>query len=78
MSVALTGRGEIALRERCGMAEAETLQSLISRHPTAVVDWRECSYAHTAVVQVLLAARPKLLGPPTGPFLRSFVDRAVR
>jgi hypothetical protein len=77
MSVSLTANGAIELRERCTMDEAETLHSLLTRNPGAVVDWRACTYAHTAVIQVLVAARPKLIGPPAGAFLRSFVEAAI-
>jgi hypothetical protein len=77
MSVALTANGTIEMRAQCAMAEAETLHGLLARNPGAVVDWRACTYAHTAVIQVLVAARPKLIGPPAGTFLRSFVEAAI-
>jgi hypothetical protein len=46
--------------------------------PGAVVDWRRCDAAHTAVIQVLLAARAQVLGPPRGEWLRSFVEPAIK
>jgi hypothetical protein len=77
MSVTLTADGRITLLERCDMAEAEALHSLLALHPAAVVDWRGCTYAHAAVVQVLLAAQPRLEGPPAGDFLRTFLAGAL-
>ena len=38
-----------------------------------MVDWRGCEAAHTAVIQVLMAARPKLLGPPATDLLEKWV-----
>jgi hypothetical protein len=42
--------------------------------PDAPIDWRACDGAHTAVIQVLLAGRRVLAGPPAGAFLRAHVE----
>lgn len=73
MTVRALDSGEIRLEGRCPSADAETLLSRLAGDPDAVVDWRACEYAHAAVVQVLLAARPPMVGPAGGAFLETFV-----
>ncbi|HET9148783.1 MAG TPA: hypothetical protein VFN77_12080 [Acetobacteraceae bacterium] len=69
MTVELS-RDTILLSGACPAGEAEALLRLLCADPGAAVDWRGCEEAHAAVIQVLLAARPRLLGPPGGAFLR--------
>ena len=54
------------------VAEAEVLRQLLVSAKTATVDWRACEAAHTAVVQVLLASKVRLRGPPKSLFSESF------
>ena len=70
MTVAMQA-GTIVLEGHCASGEAEKLLQLLLEAPAADVDWRACEGAHTAVVQVLLAARRTLLGPPRNPALQS-------
>lgn len=60
-------RGEdgtaIILDGNCPVEEAEPLLQLLQATPTASLDWRQCTHLHTAVLQVILAARPPLIGP---------------
>jgi len=60
-------RGEdgkaIILDGSCPVEEAEPLLQLLQATPAACLDWRQCSHLHTAVLQVILAARPQLIGP---------------
>lgn len=74
MTVRVTGAGEVALVGACPSEDAETLLQALLEHPEATVDLRGCDGAHTAVVQVLLAARPPVRGPAAGPFLRQWVE----
>ena len=74
MSVLLTPDGEIALRGRCGSEDAGPLLEHLLTHPDAKVDWRDCEFAHTAVVQVLLASRRTVLGPAADSFLTPWVE----
>ena len=62
--------GSIRLSGACPQEDAEPLLRLVSDDPTAIVDWRGCERAHTAVIQILLAAGSELLGPPKGEFLK--------
>jgi hypothetical protein len=74
MTVSLSHNGAIELTNECPLEDAETLLQQLTLHPHFAVDWRECDLAHTAVVQVLLAAKPRLQGPPRSVFLRMFVE----
>jgi hypothetical protein len=74
MTVTVGETGDIQLSGRCGVEDAETLLARLSDRPGATVDWRSCEGAHAAVVQVLLAARPPLRGPPADSFLASWVE----
>jgi hypothetical protein len=67
----------IVLEGRCPVEDADTLVQLLLSAPSAAVDWRDCDYAHTAVIQVLLAARPELHGPPAAKSLRDWIEPAV-
>ena len=60
--------GVIVLSGDCPVEDAEVLVGLLARHPGLPVDVAGCGRVHTAVVQVLLAARPKLRGAPASFF----------
>jgi hypothetical protein len=77
MTVRAGTDGHIELVGTCSGADAEPLLQLLLADPAATVDWRECRSAHTAVVQVLMAVRPKLLGPPADARLRDWVTPAI-
>jgi hypothetical protein len=62
MTVRRDENGKIALEGDCGAEEAETLLQMILATPAVPVDWTRCGELHTAVVQVILAAKPPLLG----------------
>jgi hypothetical protein len=73
MTVRSTADGKIVLEGSCPHEEAETLLQHLIGTPEASVDLRACDFAHTAVVQVLLVCKPKLLGPPRSGSLRQWV-----
>jgi hypothetical protein len=73
MTVRFTTQGEIVLEGACCSEDAEILLRNLIAMPAAQVDLRACESAHTAVIQVLLAATPKMLGPPAGAALRDWV-----
>jgi hypothetical protein len=64
MTVLKSAHGTIVLKDSCPSEDAEVLVRHLASTPTADVDLRNCDFAHTAVIQVLLAFKPKLLGPP--------------
>jgi hypothetical protein len=70
MTVALAADGTIRLDGVCPVGDAEPLLRLVTNDRDALVDWRGCTEAHAAVIQILLAAAPKLLGPPANQFLQ--------
>ena len=74
MTIRVFDDGTIALEGACPVEDAELLQRQLLAHPAATVDWRSCIGAHTAVVQILLAARPRLVGPPASAFLRTHLE----
>lgn len=59
--------------EVCTIEEAEGLLTWLREHPDGAVDLAACTHLHTALCQLLLAARPALLQPPGDPFLRQWV-----
>jgi hypothetical protein len=69
--------GTIIIEGNCPSGDAEELLQLLLSHPAAGVDWRACDGVHTAVVQVLLAARRDILGPPRGAVVKSLIDPAL-
>ena len=73
MTVSVADDGAIMLEGQCPPEDAETIARLLLLDPTASVDWRACDFAHTAIVQVLLTARPVMVGPPRSLFLRNWV-----
>jgi hypothetical protein len=64
MTVRASADGAILLEGSCPGEDAEALLQQLLAAPTAAVDIRRCDSAHTAVIQVLMAFKPKLLGPP--------------
>jgi hypothetical protein len=66
--------GVIRLEGNCPDEDAETLARYLLLAPAAMIDWRDCDHAHTAVVQLLLAARRITRGPPRSIFLRAWVE----
>ena len=77
MTVRAGGDGLIELVGVCPSADAEPLLQLLLASPRATVDWRDCRGAHTAVIQVLMAARPLLLGPPADVRLEEWVAPVI-
>ena len=74
MTIKLSIDGTIELSGTCSSDEGEILLQHLLATPNMMVDWRGCEAAHSAVVQVLMAARPKLLGPPAAADLQKWVQ----
>ena len=71
-------QGVILLEGHCPSGDAEYLLQELLADPGAYVDWRTCESAHTAVVQVLLAAKRDILGPPLSAVLASIAPALTR
>ena len=78
MTIRLAVDGTIKLEGSCDLEDAEKLQQYLMENPRATVDWRSCDMAHTAVIQVLMVAKPVLQGPPAGAFLRDHLDGLLK
>lgn len=77
MTVRLGEEAAIVLEGACPIEDSEPLLALLLQHPAAPVDWRACTQAHGAVAQVLLAARPAMLGPAGSVTLERWVAPAL-
>ena len=78
MTVRLSSDGTIELDGICSIEDADALQKHMLTSRAAVVDWRTCTYAHTAVIQILIAFKPVLRGPPAGDSLRLLIDPLMK
>ncbi|CDH46876.1 MAG: hypothetical protein IPL59_00650 [Candidatus Competibacteraceae bacterium] len=56
-------------KEVCTVEEAELLLQWLQDQPRGKVKLKECTHVHTAIVQVLLAARVMVTLPPADPDL---------
>jgi len=74
MTIKLSAAGNVELTGICSSDEGEILLQHLLATPNIMVDWRGCEAAHTAVIQVLMATRPKLLGPPASVLLEKWVQ----
>jgi hypothetical protein len=78
MTVRHGENGVIELVGRCDSSDAEVLQSRLLAFKGATVDWRHCDTAHTAVLQVMLAAGVVPIGPPRGKFLIDMLEPLLK
>lgn len=74
MTVRRTDSGDIELADDCPGEDAEALLRHLLATPDAIVDWRTCDHAHTAVIQVLMASGATLRGPSRSQFLTQWVE----
>jgi hypothetical protein len=77
MTVRRAEDGTIHLEGRCPIEDAEPLLQLLLQEAEGRVDLRACQHAHTAVIQILFAARPAILGPSPALFLRDWIEPAL-
>jgi hypothetical protein len=78
MTVRLAKNGTIELSGRCGVEDAEALQSLLLSSPESPVEWSACEHLHSSVLQVLLIAKARMRGVPASAFLRTHVEPLLR
>ena len=74
MTVRVAEDGTIVLEHACPLEDADRLLQKLLADPAAAIDWRGCERAHTAVVQVLLASRRTVHGPPRMKFLEIWIE----
>ena len=69
--------GVIRFREHCAVEEAVELAEKLSQEPMPDLDLSDCYAMHTAVFQLIAAARPRIVGwPEQGP-LADLLRKAV-
>lgn len=73
MSIVRNTAGTIVLSGACSVDEAEALLRLLQETPRAQLDWTSASHLHSAVVQLILAARPDPIGRCGDPFIARWV-----
>lgn len=77
MTVRFEGSGPIVLEGTCPIDDAERLLRLLTTIRSPTLDWRSCDWAHTAVIQILIASGVPLLGPPRGALLRDVIEPLI-
>lgn len=77
MSVRRLDASCIALEGPCPVDDAEPLLQFLQATPAARCDWAKCGHLHSAVIQVILAARPVLVGPCGDPWVEAWIAKAV-
>ena len=68
-------RSRLHLEGACGVDEALALLEQLSRPKPPRLDLRRCTHLHTALLQVLAAARPAGMVPPDDAFLAGCLAR---
>ncbi|HLN24415.1 MAG TPA: hypothetical protein VK558_10560 [Patescibacteria group bacterium] len=63
----------VVFEEGCAVEEALPLLEFLQVHPAARVNLRACTHMHTAILQVLMAVRPKVATLPGEDFLRHWL-----
>jgi len=76
MTVARDGE-VIHLRGVCRVEDAEPLTALLQAISDSTLDLSACEGLHAAVVQAILAFRPKIIELPTNAFLRDWLLPAL-
>lgn len=66
--------GTILLEGVCSVEDAESLLQLLQATPRAPVDWTRSNHLHTAVLQVILATRPTLVGRCGDPWVAEWIN----
>lgn len=74
MSVKINAPTCIYLVGDSSVEEAEVLLQALSAHPNLPLDWQGCTHLHTAVLQVVLAASPALIGPCGDSWVERWVE----
>jgi len=73
VSVRRLDDGTIALEGPCPVEDAEPLLQLLQATPGARCDWTRCGHLHSAVIQVILAVCPAMVGPCGDPWIEQWI-----
>jgi hypothetical protein len=77
MTVRMSDDGTILLVDDCPAEDADPLFQFLLAYPQAAIDWRSCRFAHTAVIQVLMAAGRTPAGSTPNEYLELMVKPAL-
>ena len=69
MSVRRDPKGTVVLEGNCPIEDAEPLLQFLQATPAPACDWSRAVHIHTAVLQVLLAAKPRFIGACGDPWI---------
>jgi hypothetical protein len=69
--------GLIRFRDYCAIEEAVELAEKLSEEPMPAVDLSECGVMHSAVFQLIAAARPNITGWPEHGHLAHLLRKAL-
>lgn len=72
------GKNAVTMEAACTVEEALPLLEYLQAHPNAKVALRACTDLHSAVILVLMAARPKVASVPDEPFLKRWVGPVLK
>jgi hypothetical protein len=73
MSLRRDDDGTIVLFGGCSVDEAEPLHRMLLSDRSAKLDWTRCTHLHSAILQLILAAQPSLIGPCGDPFVARWI-----
>jgi hypothetical protein len=77
LTVNLIDGKTIELSGICPLEDAEILLQYLLENTGTTLDWTKCEEAHTAVIQILMASKCALIGPPAGLFLKAYIEPAL-
>ncbi len=63
----------VRFEDVCTVEDAMPLIEHLRNTDAVEVDLADCAYLHTALLQLLLIARPRILAMPTDPFLGRWI-----
>jgi hypothetical protein len=67
----------VIFRDVVQVEEAEALLEALQKKPTLKVNLTACTHLHTANLQVLMAARPRIASWPQDPELRTWLQSVL-
>ena len=70
-------RNRLIFRDVVRVEEAEALLEALQKKPTAKVDLAACTHLHTANLQVLMVARPRVSSWPQDSELRTWLEAVL-
>jgi hypothetical protein len=74
VSVRRGEHGTIILAGTCTVEDAEPLLRMLQENSAVALDWTQCGFLHTAVLQVIFAARPALVGDCGDQWVRQWIQ----